>query len=223
MTIGSGVQIFSWLIVCGKIKTILLPAAKNRLTIFNYSTNGILPLRMRKLTMEELGRKTAGELKQAPKNPFIVVLDNIRSMHNVGSVFRTADAFLAEEILLCGYTPRPPHRDIQKTALGATESVRWNYFATVGEALQYVKGKGYKVFAIEQAEPGISLENFDEKGGVALVFGNEVEGVSEAALAYCDGCVEIPQSGMKHSLNISVAAGIVLWKLFEKKLQEAGK
>ena len=166
--------------------------------------------------MDELGRMSVNEFKQARKNPVMVVLDNIRSMHNVGSVFRTADAFLAEGICLCGYTPQPPHRDIHKTALGATETVDWLYFPTTLEAVTELKIRGYKIFAVEQAEGSISLERFsanDEK--IAVVFGNEVEGVNAEVLPLCDGCIEIPQLGMKHSLNISVAAGIVLWKLAE--------
>ncbi len=166
--------------------------------------------------MDELGRMSVNEFKQAPKNPVMVVMDNIRSMHNVGSVFRTADAFLAEGICLCGYTPQPPHRDIHKTALGATETVDWLYFPSTVEAVKALKERGYKLFAIEQAEGSISLERFilpDAK--IAIVFGNEVEGVDTEVLKLCDGCIEIPQWGMKHSLNISVAAGIVLWKLSE--------
>jgi 23S rRNA (guanosine2251-2'-O)-methyltransferase len=177
---------------------------------------------MRKLTMDELGRKTVQEFKQAIKNPIVTVLDNIRSMHNVGSVFRTADAFLLEGICLCGYTAQPPHRDIHKTALGATETVDWIYFSTALEAVQQLQQRKYKVFAIEQTEASISLEKFyaeaDEK--IAVVFGNEVDGVSNDVLKICDGCIEIPQFGMKHSLNISVAAGIVLWKLSEPVLRD---
>jgi len=168
---------------------------------------------MRKLSMDELGRKTIEEFKQAEKNRVIVVLDNIRSMHNVGSVFRTADGFLVEALFLCGYTPQPPHRDIQKTALGATDSVDWIYFENTLAAVHTLKSKGYKVFGIEQAENSISLEKFNKPVNqpMAVVFGNEVEGVSQEVLLSCDGCIEIPQQGMKHSLNISVAAGIILW------------
>lgn len=169
---------------------------------------------MRKLTMDELGRMSVDAFKQAEKNPVMVVLDNIRSMHNVGSVFRTADAFLAGGICLCGYTPQPPHRDIHKTALGATETVDWLYFSTTKEAVQELKQRGYKVYAIEQVENSIPLQQFnrgDDK--IALVFGNEVEGVDADVLPLCDGSIEIPQFGMKHSLNISVAAGIVLWEM----------
>lgn len=170
---------------------------------------------MRKLSMDELGRKSVQEFRQAEKNTIVVVLDNIRSMHNVGSVFRTADAFLIEAICLCGYTPQPPHRDIHKTALGATETVDWLYYANAAEAVNELKQRGYAVYGVEQAEGSISLKEFVLKPGekIAVVFGNEVEGVQADVLKLCDGCIEIPQFGMKHSLNISVAAGIVLWQL----------
>ena len=182
---------------------------------------------MRKLSMEELGRKTVADFKLADKKPLVVVMDNIRSMHNVGSVFRTADAFLIAGICLCGFTPQPPHRDIQKTALGATESVDWLYYENTIAAVEALKEQGYQVFAIEQTKGSISLENFKSylnehssknlnqnlNNELAFVFGNEVEGVSEEVLAICDGAVEIPQYGMKHSLNISVAAAIVLWEM----------
>ena len=168
--------------------------------------------------MDELGRKSVEEFRHADKNKIIVVLDNIRSMHNVGSVFRTSDAFLIEAICLCGYTPQPPHRDIQKTALGATETVDWIHFATTAEAVLQLKERGYKILAVEQAEGSISLEKFPLLNEpIAVIFGNEVEGVDDGLLPLCDGCIEIPQLGMKHSLNISVAAGIVLWKLSESK------
>ncbi len=171
--------------------------------------------------MDELGRKTIEEFKQAGKNSIIVVLDNIRSMHNVGSVFRTADAFLTEAICLCGYTPQPPHRDIHKTALGATETVDWLYYANTMDAITELKQRGYRIFAVEQVEGSISLEQFNMPGEkIAIVFGNEVEGVNSDVLKLADGCIEIPQFGMKHSLNISVAAGIVLWKLTEPVLKQ---
>ncbi len=169
--------------------------------------------------MDELGRMSVSEFKEAKKNPVVVVLDNIRSMHNVGSVFRTSDAFRIEAICLCGYTPQPPHRDIQKTALGATETVNWIYFEHTNDAIEQLKAHGYSIFAVEQVEGSISLENFyvyEKK--IAVVFGNEVEGVDSDVLLNCDGCIEIPQLGMKHSLNISVAAGIVLWDLIKPKL-----
>jgi len=166
--------------------------------------------------MEELGRMSVDAFRESAKNPVMIVLDNIRSMHNVGSVFRSADAFLAQGICLCGYTPQPPHRDIHKTALGATETVDWLYFATTLEAVKDLREKGYTVYAVEQAEGSIPLQAFtvaDAK--TAIVFGNEVGGVDAEVLALCHGCIEIPQLGTKHSLNISVAAGIVLWKLSE--------
>lgn len=168
--------------------------------------------------MQELGRKTVQDFKAAGKTPVVVVLDNIRSMHNVGSVFRTADAFLIESIYLCGFTPKPPHRDIQKTALGATETVHWEYVEHTVDAVNGLKNEGYMVLAVEQAEGSISLENFTwPSSKIAVVLGNEVEGVAEEVLDICDGCLEIPQLGSKHSLNISVAAGIVLWKLVEER------
>ncbi len=192
---------------------------KNRIHQTLFFINNI-QLPMRKLSMEELGRKTVEEFKQATKTPVIAVLDNIRSMHNVGSVFRTADAFLIEAIFLCGYTPQPPHRDINKTALGSTESVDWMYYATTTDAVIELQKNGYQVYAIEQTEGSISLEKMHYTGDqkIAVVFGNEVEGVSDDVLALTDGCIEIPQLGMKHSLNISVAAGIVLWEILKSRL-----
>lgn len=170
--------------------------------------------------MDELGRMSVDEFKQAEKNPVMIVLDNIRSMHNVGSVFRTADAFLAEGICLCGYTPQPPHRDIHKTALGATETVDWIYFSSTLDAVQQLKEKDYRIYGVEQTEGSISLETFAPTGiKTAIVFGNEVEGVDAAVLQLCDGCIEIPQLGMKHSLNISVAAGIVLWEMIRSNIK----
>lgn len=180
---------------------------------------------MRKLSMDELGRKSVEDFKQATKTPVIAVLDNIRSMHNVGSVFRTADAFLIEGICLCGFTPQPPHRDIHKTALGATETVHWIYKATTMEAVLELIAQGYKLYGIEQTVGSISLEQFSFGAGekLAIVFGNEVTGVDQEVLKLCDGAIEIPQLGMKHSLNISVAAGIVLWKLAEPGIAEHNK
>jgi tRNA G18 (ribose-2'-O)-methylase SpoU len=179
---------------------------------------------MRKLSMDELGRKTVEEFKAADKTPVVLVLDNIRSMHNVGSVFRTADAFLLQGIILCGYTPVPPHRDINKTALGATETVEWQYFSTTMEAVKALKDAGYQVMAIEQAENSSMLDRFmpPETQPLALVFGNEVSGVDAEVMKAVDGCIEIPQLGMKHSLNISVSTGIVVWDIFAKRLA-AGK
>jgi 23S rRNA (guanosine2251-2'-O)-methyltransferase len=176
--------------------------------------SGDLPLFMRKLSMDELGRKSVNEFRQAEKMPVVVVLDNIRSMHNVGSVFRTADAFLIQGICLCGYTPRPPHRDIHKTALGATDTVAWRHFEATSDAIRSLKEEGYTVLAVEQTEGSIRLNELSlEAGPVAIVFGNEVNGVDADALALCDESVEIPQWGMKHSLNVSIATGIVLWEL----------
>jgi len=170
--------------------------------------------------MDELNRKTVNEFKASEKIPVVVVLDNVRSMHNVGSVFRTADAFLLEAICLCGYTPQPPHRDIQKTALGATETVRWKYFSSAFEAANELRNAGYRLVAVEQVEESISLKDFffREEEKLAVIFGNEVNGVEEEVLKICDACLEIPQIGTKHSLNISVAAGIVLWELVKTRI-----
>jgi 23S rRNA (guanosine2251-2'-O)-methyltransferase len=173
---------------------------------------------MRKLTMDELGRKSIADFKMANKKPIVVVMDNIRSMHNVGSVFRTSDGFLIDGICLCGFTPQPPHRDIHKTALGATETVDWVYYENTVDAVKDLKQRGYQVYAIEQTEGSISLEQFKQlhpnasDHPLAFVFGNEVDGVDQDVIGICDGVIEIPQWGMKHSLNISVAAAIVLWE-----------
>lgn len=170
---------------------------------------------MRKLSMEELGRKTVADVKQADKLPIIVVLENIRSAYNVGSVFRTSDAFLVTAIYIVGYSARPPHKEIKKTALGAEEAVDWQYFKTSAEAVEELRHEGYRVFAVEQASHSVALQQFscstDER--VAVIFGNEVTGVEDSTLLLCDGCIEIPQLGMKHSLNIATAAGVVLWEL----------
>jgi tRNA G18 (ribose-2'-O)-methylase SpoU len=168
---------------------------------------------MRKLSMDELGRMSVADFKEAPKKPIVVVMDQIRSMHNVGSVFRTADAFLINGICLCGFTPQPPHRDIHKTALGATDSVDWVYYEQTIEAVNALKEQGYKVYAIEQTEGSIPLNQFKiDDQAIAFVFGNEVDGVDQSVIDLCDGVIEIPQWGMKHSLNISVAAAVVLWE-----------
>lgn len=173
---------------------------------------------MRKLTMDELGRKSVEDFKMANKKPIVVVMDNIRSMHNVGSVFRTSDGFLIDGICLCGFTPQPPHRDIHKTALGATETVDWVYYENTVTAVEELKQRGFKVYAIEQTEGSIRLEQFKQLNpqvaneSMAFIFGNEVDGVDQEVIAQCDGVIEIPQWGMKHSLNISVAAAIVLWE-----------
>jgi tRNA G18 (ribose-2'-O)-methylase SpoU len=172
---------------------------------------------MRKLSMEELGRKSVEDFKLADKKPLVVVMDNIRSMHNVGSVFRTADAFLISGICLCGFTPQPPHRDIHKTALGATDSVDWLFYENTIDAVLALKERGYKVLAIEQTEGSILLNAYEPTNvPTAFVFGNEVDGVSDDVIQLCDGVIEIPQWGMKHSLNISVAAAVVLWEFVRK-------
>lgn len=165
-------------------------------------------------TMDDLGRLSTDEVKDAPRHPVLVILDDVRSMQNVGSAFRTCDAFAAAGIFLCGYTPQPPHRDIHKTALGATETVPWQNFFTVTEAIAAAKEQGYLVVAVEQAHGSIPLQQLPQQGQkLALIFGNEVTGVSDEALALADVCAEIPQWGSKHSLNISVTVGVVLWEL----------
>jgi tRNA G18 (ribose-2'-O)-methylase SpoU len=175
---------------------------------------------MRRLLNSELKRKTVKEARESEKIPVILVLDNVRSQNNVGSVFRTADAFLVEAIYLCGITGTPPSREIQKTALGATESVHWKYFEKTIHAIEGLREKGYTIIAVEQAEGAIELQDAvlrkDEK--YALVFGHEVNGVDQSVLDACDACIEIPQFGMKHSFNIAVSAGIVLWELNRKLL-----
>jgi 23S rRNA (guanosine2251-2'-O)-methyltransferase len=172
----------------------------------------------RKLSMDELGRKSPRDFRESAKFPLVLVLDNVRSMMNTGSVFRTADAFLVEAIYLCGITATPPHREIHKTALGATESVRWEYFRQTPEAVSLLKAQGYIVLAIEQVRDSISLRDFRPESGqkYALVFGHEVKGVGEEVLEICDGCLEIPQFGTKHSLNVSVTAGMVIWDFYCK-------
>jgi tRNA G18 (ribose-2'-O)-methylase SpoU len=167
----------------------------------------------KKKTMPELDRLTAKDFKKTDKIPLTILLDDVRSMHNVGSVFRSADSFLAEKIYLCGYTPAPPHRDIHKTALGATETVSWQWEKDILTCLHALKKDGYKIYAIEQVHNSIKMNHFvpDKLQKTALIFGNEVNGVSQQAIDLCDGCIEIPQLGSKHSLNISVSAGIVLW------------
>lgn len=173
---------------------------------------------MKKLANEELNRITVDEFKKTEKSKLIVVLDNIRSLHNIGSVFRTSDAFLVEHIYLCGITATPPNKEIHKTALGATESVSWKYFKTTQEAIIELRKNNYKVYAIEQAENSISLLDvkFDSKTPIAFVFGNEVYGVDQIIIDACDACIEVPQLGTKHSFNISVTAGMVLWDYFSK-------
>lgn len=175
---------------------------------------------MRKLSMEELNRKSVEEFRKSDKVPIIVVLENVRSAYNVGSVFRTADAFLIEAIYICGYTAYPPHKEIKKTALGADETVRWKHFKNIAEAIAEIKGMGYKVYAAEQAVDSYKLHaiDYEQDEKIAVVFGNEVTGVEQSTIEQCEGCIEIPQLGMKHSLNISVAAGIVLWELVRTRI-----
>jgi tRNA G18 (ribose-2'-O)-methylase SpoU len=172
----------------------------------------------RKLKNEELNRISIDQFKTTKKTPIIIVLDNIRSLNNIGSVFRTADAFLIEAIYLCGITAQPPHREIQKTALGATESVAWKYFESTNDALKELKESNYKIAAIEQAENSTFLNDFNvlKEDKLAVIFGNEVKGVDQEAINLSDTVIEIPQFGTKHSLNISVSTGIVIWELFRK-------
>ena len=173
---------------------------------------------MRKLKINELNRLTTDEFKKKPKTPLVVVLDNVRSCNNIGSVFRTSDALLIEKIYLCGITATPPNKEIHKTALDAEKSVAWEYSEKTGDAMRKLKTEGFKIFAIEQVENSISLPDFmpqpNEK--IALVFGNEVKGVQQKVVDLCDGAIEIPQFGTKHSLNVSVSAGIALWDIFRK-------
>ncbi|MDR3695868.1 RNA methyltransferase [Mucilaginibacter sp.] len=173
---------------------------------------------MRKLKLDELNRVTVAEFKAGEKLPVVVVLDNVRSMHNIGSIFRTADGFAVEKMCLCGITARPPHREIEKTALGATQSIIWEYFDDPVQAVDQLRSDGYRIVAVEQAENSTMLHDFEIVKGekYALVFGNEVNGVSDEVMAKIDACIEIPQFGTKHSFNIVVSAGIVLWDLFSK-------
>ena len=174
---------------------------------------------MQKTPNAYLDRLSVSEFKKAEKQPIVLILDNVRSGMNVGSAFRTADAFRIESIALCGITVQPPHREILKTALGSTASVDWVYFDTTIDAVKHWKSKGYKVLSIEQAEPKIWLQDVEisNEDKLALVFGNEVQGVDDAVIRACDGVVEIPQFGSKHSLNISVSVGVVLWELTRKR------
>jgi tRNA G18 (ribose-2'-O)-methylase SpoU len=170
--------------------------------------------------MDELNRKTVEEFKRSAKTPVIAVLENIRSAYNVGSVFRTADAFLLEAIYLTGYTCIPPHKEIKKTALGAEDTVEWKHFADASAAIRQLKQDGYKVYAVEQVVDSLSLEKmmFTGDDKIAVIFGNEVTGVEQETILHCDGCIEIPQLGMKHSLNIATAAGVVLWEIVRSRM-----
>jgi tRNA G18 (ribose-2'-O)-methylase SpoU len=193
------------------------------LVLFKYLIKA--ELFMRKLRLDELGRLTLEDYHKVQKLPVVVVLDNIRSLYNVGAVFRTADAFRISQIYLCGITARPPHREIQKTALGATESVKWQYFESTSKAAEKLKEEGYRIFAIEQTDESEELVHLHcgniEK--LALVFGNEVNGVSEDVLPFVDACIEIAQYGTKHSLNVSVSAGIIIWHVFSQMKENLGR
>lgn len=173
---------------------------------------------MRKLKNSELNRLNIDEYQASAKTPITVILDNVRSCNNVGSVFRTSDAFLIEKLYLCGITATPPNNEIRKTALDAEKSVPWEYFENTEIVVKNLQEKGYLVYAIEQVEESIYLSEFvfPEKMKVAVIFGNEIKGVQQSIVNICHGCIEIPQYGIKHSLNISVCAGIVLWELFNK-------
>ena len=170
--------------------------------------------------MDELNRVTTEEFKAQEKIPLVVVMDNVRSMYNVGSIFRTCDAFSVERLLLCGITACPPHKEIAKTALGATESVDWAHYATTVEAVTELKQQGYKVLAVEQVDTSVMLDRMEASGDekTAIVLGNEVFGVDDEVLALCNGAIEIPQNGTKHSLNVSIAGGIVIWEFFRKMM-----
>jgi tRNA G18 (ribose-2'-O)-methylase SpoU len=170
--------------------------------------------------MEELGRKSVEEFKQSEKVPVIVVLENIRSGYNVGSVFRTADAFLLKAIYICGYTAHPPHKEIKKTALGAEETVEWKYFKKIEECIRELRNLDYNIYAVEQAIDSRPLHQvkFSRGEKLAVIFGNEVTGVEQSTIELSDGCIEIPQLGMKHSLNIATAAGVVLWELVRSRI-----
>lgn len=175
-------------------------------------------MKNRKLKNKELNRKTVEECKEAKKTPLIIILDNIRSLNNIGSVFRTADAFLIKKIYLCGITATPPHKDIQKTALGATDSVEWEYHEDTIALIKKLQSKNVKILAVEQAEQAIMLQDFKPKKEITygIILGNEVKGVQQEAVSISDYVIEIPQYGNKHSLNISVSTGIVIWDLFSK-------
>lgn len=176
---------------------------------------------MRKLKVTEMGRMSVAEYRASDKQPIVVVLDHVRSLYNVGSVFRSSDAFRIVCVVLCGITACPPHPEIHKTALGAEESVDWKYFERTEDAVCWLKEQGYTVLAIEQCEGSTMLQDFHRQPEVryAIVLGNEVKGVQQEVVDMCDGCLEIPQYGTKHSLNVSVAAGIVLWYMSRKELQ----
>lgn len=172
---------------------------------------------MRKLSIDEMNRLSVEEYKSTTKTPVIIVLENIRSLNNIGAIFRTCDAFAIEAVYLVGITAKPPHREIQKTALGATESVDWKHFEHFEQAAEIISTKNYHLFALEQVEGAVLLHEHKKllhKTGVAIVVGNEVNGVEQSTIDLCEACIEIPQLGTKHSLNVAVSAGIILWELF---------
>ena len=173
---------------------------------------------MKKLKNSELSRLSIDEFKNSSKTPVIVILDNIRSAHNVGSIFRTCDAFLIDKIILCGITAIPPNKEIRKTALGSSESVNWRYYKNTEEVIMRLKKKDYQIIAVEQANKSIKLESFrpENEKKYAIIFGNEIKGISQKIIDNSDSVIEIPQFGTKHSLNVSVSAGIVIWDIFSK-------
>lgn len=176
---------------------------------------------MKKTANEELGRPTPEQFATSIKNPVVVVLDNIRSLNNIGSFFRTCDAFAMERIVLCGITAAPPNKEIHKTALGAELTVPWEHFSKTSEAVKELKRQGYRIVAVEQSPEAIPLERYPVERGMkyALIFGNEVDGVSQEVMDICDEAVEIPQHGTKHSLNVAVSGGVVLWEFFRRYLE----
>lgn len=176
---------------------------------------------LQKLSMADLNRKTVDEFRRSAKTPVIAVFENVRSAYNVGSLFRTADAFLLEGIYLTGYTAFPPHKEIRKTALGAEDTVHWQHFPNAADAIAQLRTLGYSIYAIEQVSNSTSLEkwNLPLNEKVAVIFGNEVSGVEQSTIHLCDGCIEIPQLGMKHSLNVATAAGVVLWEIIRTRMQ----
>jgi 23S rRNA (guanosine2251-2'-O)-methyltransferase len=180
---------------------------------------------MRKLKLNELNRISVNQFKDSDKTPIIVVLDNVRSLHNVGSIFRTSDAFRLEAVYLCGITSTPPHKEIHKTALGAEDSIKWHYFNETTDAIEKLKQDGYLLVGIEQVEGSTPLNEFapDINSKYAIILGNEVKGVAQKVIDQCDLCIEIPQFGTKHSFNVSVSAGIVLWELAQKWMLNSKK
>jgi len=201
----------------GREQRDLLPASTDG-ELFTRCKLIVIKCFMRKLKNIELNRLTPEDFRKADKSPFSVILDNVRSLNNIGSIFRTADAFLIEKMYLCGITATPPHKDIHKTALGSTESVEWQYFKNTIDAVHELKKTGYTVIAVEQTIGSISLADFriDPQNKYAFIFGHEIHGVEQTVVDICDICLDIPQFGTKHSLNIAVSAGVVLWEVFRQ-------